>query len=199
MPELLISLRFINLNNYGQEYLWIIFLRDTYLKKNFPWLLKVFIFKILLKKNFSINLLIWIIFLIILLRNTQLEQFCSGDKRKCIEVEGKPISCWLAGDENDRLKFRIEIKKKETLLCRTMVLPGCLFFTSSLIHKWEISNTMHDRSNRDLKHGSNGLGQLVPLAILFLLSALAAYGYLFIFIILFIFINIFYKPWLPMP
>ena len=58
---------------------------------------------------------------------------------------------------------------------------------------------MHDRSNRDLKHGSNGLGQLVPLAILFLLSALAAYGYLFIFIILFIFINIFYKPWLPMP
>ena len=151
------------------------------------------------KKNFSINLLIWIIFLIILLRNTQLEQFCSGDKRKCIEVEGKPISCWLAGDENDRLKFRIEIKKKETLLCRTMVLPGCLFFTSSLIHKWEISNTMHDRSNRDLKHGSNGLGQLVPLAILFLLSALAAYGYLFIFIILFIFINIFYKPWLPMP
>jgi len=56
----------------------------------------------------------------------------SGDKRKCIEVEGKPISCWLAGDEND--------------------------------------------SNRDLKHGSNGLGQLVPLAILFLLSALAAYG-----------------------
>ena len=45
---------------------------------------------------------------------------------------------------------------------------------------------MHDRSNRDLKHGSNGLGQLVPLAILFLLSALAAYGYLFIFIILFI-------------
>lgn len=185
MPELLISLRFINLNNYGQEYLWIIFLRDTYLKKNFPWLLKVFIFKILLKKKFSINLLIWIIFLIILLRNTQLEQFCSGDKRKCIEVEGKPISCWLAGDENDRLKFRIEIKKKETLLCRTMVLPGCLFFTSSLIHKWEISNTMHDRSNRDLKHGSNGLGQLVPLAILFLLSALAAYGYLFIFIILF--------------
>ena len=42
--------------------------------------------------------------MIILLRNTQLEQFCSGDKRKCIEVEGKPISCWLAGDENDRLK-----------------------------------------------------------------------------------------------
>ena len=39
---------------------------------------------------------------------------------------------------------------------------------------------MHDRSNRDLKHGSNGLGQLVPLAILFLLSALAAYGYLYL-------------------
>ena len=91
--------------------------------------------KLTLKKNFSINLLIWIIFLIVLFRNTRLEQFCSGDKRKCIEVEGKPISCWLAGDENDRLKFRIEIKKKETLLCRTMVLPGCLFFTSSLIHK----------------------------------------------------------------
>merc|ERR1712156_744843 len=37
-----------------------------------------------------------------------------------------------------------------------------------------VTHTLH--SNRDLKHGSNGLGQLVPLAILFLLSALAAYG-----------------------